>query len=642
MRGSDGAAARRVALVGNPNVGKSTVFNALTGMRQHTGNWSGKTVDVAEGRYRYGDEHFVIYDLPGCYSLYGGAGEERIARDFILRECPEVTVAVCDATCLERTVILALQLIESGVNTVICVNLTDEAARKGVSVDLEKLSRETGVDCVGTAARRKRGLRELKAAVFGACRAEAENACIKCGCCGRGSAINEAVVEKCVDDAVNCKENAREREERIIRRAEEICRACVNVSEGEDGGRRLDAALDRVFMGRWGVLVGIALLGLALWITVVGANYPSEALRALLFRGEEQFYSLATRWGAPSALRDALILGVYRTLAWVVSVMLPPMAIFFPLFTLLEDFGYLPRAAFLLDTPLMRCGACGKQALTMCMGLGCNAVGVSGCRIIDSPRERRIAVLTNSFMPCNGRFPTVIMLSSLFCASVGLGAGAVSAIALFSALAVGVLMTFVASKLLSVTLLRGTPSAFVLELPPYRPPRVGSVIVRSVLDRTVFVLGRAAAVAAPAGLAVWLLANVTVGGSSLLAVISGAIDPLARLLGLDGVILLAFFLGFPANETVLPIAIMAYSGLGAVAEISDAGIYALLSANGWTAETAVCASLFCLCHFPCSTTLLTVKKETGSWKCTALAAVIPTAFGVALCFMTHCLFAVFG
>jgi len=623
------------------------VFNALTGMRRHTGNWSGKTVDCGEGRYEFRGEKYIIYDLPGCYSLYGGAGEELAARDFIVNDIPEATVIVCDATCLERTLILALQVIEAGANAVICVNLMDEAARKGISVNLTLLSELTGVPCVGAAARSKKGLTELKETVFHVCKEQekeriAHDVPEHC----RPAPIPRTDTEaELSNDTVNpcksTKESSNETSERLVRRAEEIAHKTVAVSENNSRNGAKEERLDRFFMGHFGAVVGLALLGIILWITVVGANYPSEALRKLLFWGEDRLLELATEWDIPSPVRDALILGVYRTLAWVISVMLPPMAIFFPLFTLLEDFGYLPRAAFLLDTPLKKCGSCGKQALTMCMGLGCNAVGVSGCRIIDSPRERLIAILTNAFMPCNGRFPTVILLSALFCTSVGVGAGIISALALLCALTLGIFLSFTASKLLSVTLLRGVPSAFVLELPPYRPPKLGSVILRSVLDRTVFVLGRAVAVAAPAGLVIWLLANLTVGDTSVLEALSNLLDPFARLFGLDGVILLAFVLGIPANEIVLPIAIMAYSRSSAVTELSGESLYSLLTANGWTLETAVCASLFCLCHFPCSTTLQTIKKETGSLPYTVLAAVIPTVFGLILCFITHCVFTVF-
>jgi ferrous iron transport protein B len=607
-------------------VGKSTVFNALTGMKQHTGNWSGKTVDVAEGRYVYENEKYVIYDLPGCYSLYGGSGEEAVARNFILTSAPDATVAVCDATCLERTLILALETVELGVPTVICINLMDEAKRKGITVDVGALSEQTGVPCIGITARKKQGLSELKTATRTA------SSHRTCPSCQHSS--------KCpyqTKDTVNLRKTT-STPDHFITKAESIARSCVTRTPMTDRKKHVDERIDRVLMGKSGIPIGILLLGLILWITVVGANYPSELLRQLLFSAEEPLAALAHRTGIPQILADALISGAYRTLAWVVSVMLPPMAIFFPLFTLLEDLGYLPRAAFLLDTPLKRCGSCGKQALTMCMGLGCSAVGVSGCRIIHSERERHIAILTNAFMPCNGRFPTVILLATLFSVPFGMASGAVSAFALIAALSLGVFLSFTASKLLSLTVLRGEPSAFVLELPPIRPPDVGSIIIRSVLDRTVFVLGRAVAVAAPAGIVIWAFSNITVGNADLLSTVSGVLDPFARLMGLDGIILLAFILGFPANEIVLPIAIMAYSGAEAVTELSGESLYALLTSNGWTVETAVCASLFCLCHFPCSTTLLTVKKETGSWRYTALAAVIPTVFGIILCMTAHLIF----
>ena len=319
-----------------------------------------------------------------------------------------------------------------------------------------------------------------------------------------------------------------------------------------------------------------------------------------------------------------------RTLAWVVAVMLPPMAIFFPLFTLLEDAGYLPRVAYNLDRPFQACRACGKQALTMCMGLGCNAAGVVGCRIIDSERERLLAVLTNSLMPCNGRFPALIALMTMFFSLSG--STLTAALLLTAALTLCVGLTFGATWLLSATVLRGKPSAFALELPPYRAPQVGQVIVRSVLDRTLFVLGRAAAVAAPAGMILWTLANGRIGGVSLLAWCAGALDPLGRAMGMDGVLLLAFVLGFPANEIVLPIAVMGYLAQGSLGDsLGLAQMHVLLTANGWTWTTAVSAVLFFLLHWPCSTTLWTIRRETGSAKWTLLAALLPTALGMALC-----------
>ena len=351
-----------------------------------------------------------------------------------------------------------------------------------------------------------------------------------------------------------------------------------------------------------------------------------------------KLHALLEAAGSPAPLTGALMDGVYRVLTWVVSVMLPPMAIFFPLFTLLEDFGYLPRVAFNLDHSFQKAGACGKQALTMCMGFGCNAAGVTGCRIIDSPRERLIAAVTNNFVPCNGRFPTIIsIISMFFLGSIAAPLDSVLSavlLALLIALAVGI--TFAVSRLLSKTILKGIPSSFTLELPPYRRPQIGKVIIRSIFDRTLFVLGRAAAVAAPAGLLIWLTANIYIGGESIFAHCAGFLDPAARLFGMDGIILLAFILGFPANETVLPIILMGYLATGTLTELGSTEVMReLLTANGWTWVTAVCVILFSLFHWPCSTTCITIKKETGSLKWALLSVALPTAVGLAICFIVN-------
>lgn len=312
----------------------------------------------------------------------------------------------------------------------------------------------------------------------------------------------------------------------------------------------------------------------------------------------------------------------------------PAMAIFFPLFTLLEDAGYLPRIAYNLDKPFKRCCACGKQALTMCMGFGCNAAGVIGCRIIDSPRERLLAILTNNFVPCNGRFPTLIAVLTMF--FVGTAGGffdsVLSAVLLTAAIVLGVVMTLLITRLLSKTVLKGMPSSFTLELPPYRKPQIGKVIVRSIFDRTLFVLGRAVCVAAPAGLLIWLMANVTVGDATILNHCADFLDPVGKLMGLDGVILLAFILGLPANEIVVPIIIMTYMAQGSILELSDlAAMRALFVDHGWTWITAISMMLFSLMHWPCSTTLITIKKETGSWKWTGVSFLIPTVCGIVCC-----------
>lgn len=407
--------------------------------------------------------------------------------------------------------------------------------------------------------------------------------------------------------------------------ASDAVSGAVRTGNGAGKGSRAD----RILTGKLTAfpVMFILLMGI-LWLTVTGANYPSELLSHLFSRLEGGVSSLLTSAGAPEVLTSLLCEGMIRVVGWVVSVMLPPMAIFFPLFTLLEDVGYLPRIAYNLDRGFAGCSACGKQALTMCMGFGCNAVGVTGCRIIDSKRERLLAVLTNSFMPCNGRFPILIAVISMFSACVGLWGSAILALVIVLA----VMITLGVSKLLSETVLRGVPSSFTLELPPYRTPQFGKVLIRSVLDRTLFVLGRAAAVAAPTGLVIWLLANTGSGGISTLSRLSGFLDPVGRIMGLDGVIILAFILGLPANEIVIPIIMMCYvSGGSLVGCASLPELKNLLVSNGWNTVTAINTVIFTVFHWPCSTTLLTVKKETGKARCAIAAALIPTVIGTVLC-----------
>ena len=418
--------------------------------------------------------------------------------------------------------------------------------------------------------------------------------------------------------------------------AENIASGTVSY-DNRDTYDATDRKLDRILTGKiTGPPIMFCLLTLIFWLTIAGANYPSDFLTGFFLKVQLQLTALFHYLHAPDWLHGALIVGVYRVLTRVISVMLPPMAIFFPLFTLLEDTGYLPRIAFNLDKPFQRCSACGKQALTMCMGFGCNAVGVVGCRIIDSPRERLLAILTNNFVPCNGRFPTLIALLGMFLIGnhCGTFSSLLSALALSGIILLGIFITFLITKLLSVTLLCGVPSSFTLELPPYRRPQTGKVVVRSFFDRTLFVLDRAVIVSAPAGLVLWLMANLSVNGSSILNHCSDFLHPFATLMGLDGVILLAFILGFPANEIVIPIIIMAYTSQGSLQDFDSLSqTRELLILNGWSWKTAVSTMLFSLFHFPCSTTLLTIKKETGSMKWTALAAILPTSVGILLCML---------
>ncbi|MGN0612811.1 MAG: ferrous iron transport protein B [Porcipelethomonas sp.] len=682
-----------VALAGNPNVGKSTVFNALTGMKQHTGNWAGKTVSTAVGRFEFEGQKYLLADIPGTYSLIANSADEEAARDFICFEDPDAVIVVCDATCLERNLYLVLQILEVTPCTVVCVNLMDEAEKKKIHVDTEKLSELLKVPVVGVTARDGKGLDELMKAV-GEVAARREREAFRLEYediieeqAGKISEAAEPFLKGRIplrwaslrllegEEKLSCKISVRadcdiagEIFGTLNRAAEAVAIAGLNPQKVSDSiastavktaGRiasetvsaescqnDTDRKIDRILTSRiWGIPIMIAILGFIFWLTAVGANYPSALLSKGLFYLGDRIYDLLEAAGCKETITDLAVNGVYRVLAWVVSVMLPPMAIFFPLFTLLEDFGYLPRAAFNLDRLFRRSGACGKQALTMAMGFGCNAAGVTGCRIIDSPRERLIAILTNNFMPCNGRFPTLISVISMFFTVSMTGAlrFGVSALILLGLILAAAGITLLVSWILSKTILSGESSAFTLELPPYRRPQIGRVIVRSILDRTIFVLGRACAVAAPAGLVIWLLANLKIGDVSLLAHISEFLDPVGHILGMDGVILLGFILGFPANEIVLPIIVMCYMSAGMIIDASDTvTLKNILVSGGWDCVTALCMLIFTVFHFPCSTTCLTIKKETGSFKYTAAAIAIPTAVGMVICFLLSSVLRFFG
>lgn len=680
-----------VALAGNPNVGKSTVFNALTGLNQHTGNWPGKTVAKAEGYYEFKDSTIKIVDLPGTYSLLSNSEEEEIARDYICFNDPDIVVVVADATSLERNLNLFIQISEITDKAILCVNLTDEAEKRNIKIDLDLLSKELNANLVSSSARNGIGIEELKEAIF----REITLKDSKKNAINYDSPIEKAIeeIEIILDEALEVpkrkkrwialrilegntsilkslynKYNIQEKYinmiskikaelnknykdqsvediiiKTIIKEAERIGNKVVKGGEEYTDTQR---KIDKILVSKsTGIPIMIMTLLVVLWITITLANYPSEMLANMFAHGEIYIRDFFSGLNLPSWISGILIDGIYVTLAWVISVMLPPMAIFFPMFTLLEDLGYLPRIAFNLDKCFKKCCACGKQALTMCMGLGCNAAGIIGCRIINSPRERIIAILTNAFMPCNGRFPMLISIAAIFIGgiSVGIKESFISAITVTVVIILGVLMTLLVSKILSKTILKGMPSNFILELPPYRKPQVGKVIVRSIFDRTLYVLGRAIVIAAPAGAVIWIFSNIMIGDSSILTICADYLSPLANAIGVDGYILMAFILGLPANEIVMPIIIMSYLRATTMLELDNLyELKELLVANGWTILTAINVMILCLMHYPCGTTLWTIKQETKSFKWTALSFLIPTVAGIVICFITTQLWRLFA
>ena len=691
-----------IALAGNPNTGKSTVFNALTGLRQHTGNWPGKTVTRAEGSFSFHDQRYRIIDLPGTYSLLSTSEDEEVARDFILFGKPDVTVIVVDASRLERNLSLALQILEITDKAVLCLNLMDEARRHHITIDTRTLSRDLGIPVVATSARTKEGIADLLFAIEDVVSGKfqtkkqtyidlpKENAEAIAELQSALSELNpdlpntrwlamrliegDESVQKGVMAGTFSAENNPEKQARVLRIADEYHKILgdtyrndlveaiyaeatklINASVSTDFSARsfrIDRAIDRVVTHKiWGFPIMFLLLAGVLWITIIGANYPSQWLSDL-FVG--WLYPLlkngANALHFPWWLSGFLIDGVYLATTWVISVMLPPMAIFFPLFTLLEDFGYLPRVAFNLDKLFRTAGAHGKQALTMSMGFGCNAAGVVATRIINSPREKLIAIITNNFSLCNGRWPTQILIATLFIGALvpKQWSGTVAMLAVIGIAVLGIVFSFLTSWLLSKTLLKGESSFFVLELPPYRPPRFFQTLYTSLIDRTLIVLWRAIVFAAPAGAVIWLICNLQIAQQPIALWLIQGLDPIGVFIGLNGVILLAYIVAIPANEIVIPTVLMLTTmvlgqtavgeGAGVLMEASTSQVGVLLHAGGWTLLTAVNLMLFSLLHNPCSTTIYTIYKETHSKKWTLIATLLPVLYGIVVCFLVARIF----
>lgn len=678
-----------VTIAGNPNVGKSTIFNALTGMKQHTGNWTGKTVGNAIGMTYFNGTEFKLIDTPGTYSIMSNSEEEKIARNQICFSNSDAIIVILDATCLERSLNLAFQILEISDKVLVCVNLLDEANKKGIHINFKELERILGVPVIGTIAKKKKTLKKILEKLLDICNKKIES---KPRTIKYTQEIEDCVdivkkkiekinftdrrldrwialkiidgdkeiikdikknlkINKSSDDAKKLVEADEEVNDllknkgikrdniknimitNIIFMSENVYKDVVTL-ENEDYNSK-DKKIDKIITSKvLGIPIMLLFLGIILWITIVGANYPSEILSNFFEIIEKEIVSLFESFNIPEFIKGIMIDGVYRTVTWIISVMLPPMAIFFPLFIILEDIGFLPRIAFNLDCLFKKAGTTGKQALTMCMGFGCNSVGVTGCRIIESKKDRLIAILTNAFVTCNGRFPFLITISSIFFSGL-VASKSGSIIATLSVMIIilfGILMTILISNLLSKTILKGEKTSFLLELTQYRKPQIGKVIIRSIFDRTLFVLGRAIMVALPAGIVIWILANTNIYGINILNYIAGFLDPLARYMGMDGYILTAFILGIPANEIVLPIILMCYMGKGSLVDLeSSYEIGNILIQNGWNLLTAINVMIFTVLHFPCATTLITIKKETNSYKWMMFAFILPTICGVIIC-----------
>ncbi|MVX67202.1 ferrous iron transport protein B [Clostridium chromiireducens] len=676
-----------IALAGNPNTGKSTVFNSLTGLHQHTGNWPGKTVVNARGEFTHNSKENILVDLPGTYSLFASSVEEEVARDFICFGNSDAVIVVTDATCLERNLNLVFQAMELRQNVILCINLIDEAKKKNIKIDAKGIEQELGIPVVLCAAKSGQGIKELKESVYKVTtgqikpnpkvlmydnyieeKIKAIQPIIEKNIQNINSrwlalriidgdkkliaSISSNIDSNSLEEIMNIvKEFNLHDENRNIRddiskeiyiKAEEVRDKYVKEDKSK---MNRDRVIDNYITSKiFGIPLMLLVLAMVFWITITGANIPSEMIANVLFALEDKLTLCFTNMNAPSWLHGILILGLYRTLAWVISVMLPPMAIFFPIFTLLEDLGYLPRVAFNLDHLFKKACAHGKQCLTMCMGFGCNAAGIISCRIIESPRERLIAILTNNFVPCNGRFPTLIAIATVFLVSKGGSEFSfLPALSVTALVIIGISVTLLVSYGLSKTILKGVPSTFTLELPPYRVPKIGRVLYTSIIDRTIFVLWRAAVIAAPAGAITWILANIYIGDLSIIGHFAAFLDPFAQIIGIDGYILMAFILGLPANEIVLPILMMCYLSTGSMIEFNSIdSLREILLNNGWTYLTALNTMLFSLLHWPCATTLLTIKKETGSLKWTAIAALLPTCIAISVCFMTSIIFRLLG
>lgn len=594
----------KIALIGNPNVGKSTIFNTLTGKKEHTGNWPGKTVGNAIGKYTYNNNEYTIYDLPGTYSLISHSKEEEIAKEFIESDYYDVAIIVCDACILERNLNLVLQILNITDNVIVCINLIDEAKKKNIEINIDKLKKHLKVPIVLTCAKNNIGIETLLK--------EIENFKLK----KKRRKLKKSIYK-------------------INKQSSLISKDVIKYND-KDYLKKMKKTDKILTSKKYGIPIMLIGLFILFWITITFANYPSNLLYNFFNYIYDNLLTLFDKLNINSTVTNLFLNGIYKTTTWVISVMLPPMLIFFSIFAIFEDYGLLPRIAFNLDGLFKKCNSCGKQALTMCMGFGCNAAGVTSARIIDSKRERLIAILTNNFVPCNGRFPTIIAIITMFFIGFKYSVynSILSSFILTIVILIGIIMTFIVSKILSTTILKGIPSSFTLELPSYRKPNFLKVILISIYEKTLKILLRAISVAIPAGIIIWMFSNININGISIFKHLTLFLDPFGKMIGMDGTILLAFILGFPANEIVIPIMLMGYLNNNTMSDYNNLEeLKSILINNGWTIKTAICTMIFSLMHFPCSTTCLTIKKETNSFKWMFISILIPTVIGFIMCFI---------